>query len=125
MLFHGPGFQVIDAVKGVGDQGIEATLHGTVAQAWAGDWRTDAAALDGGLQLALLWSKHVLGGPTLPTAVGALRTYQDGPATGPLTCVVRGEKKSSSRALMDLVFANADGSLYAELKGVETHLRPS
>ncbi|MEZ4319046.1 MAG: SDR family NAD(P)-dependent oxidoreductase [Myxococcota bacterium] len=124
VLFHGTQFQVIDEVKGVGDQGIEATLSGTTAKAWSGTWRTDPAALDGGLQLALLWSKHVLGGATLPTAVSALHTYADGPAQGPLRCVVRGEKKSKDRAVADLVFSDASGAVYAELFGVETHLRP-
>jgi len=124
VLFHGARFQVIHSVKGVGEQGIEATLSGTHAMEWSGDWRTDPAALDGGLQLALLWSKHVLGGPTLPTAVSALKTYADGPATGPLRCVVRGQKKSNNRAVADLVFSDADGTVFAELVGVETHLRP-
>ena len=74
---------MIDNVIGVGDAGIDAVLSGTAAKEWSGQWATDPAAFDGGLQLALLWSKHVLGGATLPTAVGALKTYVDGPASGP------------------------------------------
>jgi NAD(P)-dependent dehydrogenase (short-subunit alcohol dehydrogenase family) len=124
VLFHGARFQVIDAIQGVGADGIEAPLSGTAAKAWSGSWSTDPAAFDGGLQLALLWSKHVLGGATLPTAVSALKTYADGPANGPLHCIVRGEKKSASRAVADLTFRDADGTVFAELVGVETHLRP-
>ena len=71
-LFHGPDFQVIKKLDGVSEQGMVAELSGIRGQGWeTAGWRTDAAAMDGGLQLALLWSKHVLGGNSLPTAVGA------------------------------------------------------
>mgnify|MGYP004189994847 CR=1 FL=1 len=57
MLFHGPHFQVIDTLKGVGEEGIVGQLKGTEDVDWNGwgkQWRTDPALLDGGLQLALL-----------------------------------------------------------------------
>jgi acyl carrier protein len=125
VLFHGPSFQVIDSVQGVSRAGIVGTLSGTKKSAWpAESWRSDAAAMDGGLQLALLWSQHVLGGAVLPMAMGEYRSYHDGLSDGPLQGVVYGRKIHDARTVCDIAFSDADGRVVAELIGVETVLRP-
>ena len=125
VLFHGPSFQVIDAVQGVSRDGIAGTLSGTQKSAWPGEaWRSDAAAMDGGLQLALLWSRHVLGGAVLPMALGEYRSYRDGLADGPVQSVVHGRKIHDARTVCDITFSDASGKMIAELIGVETVLRP-
>jgi hypothetical protein len=80
--------------------------------------------MDGGLQLALLWSRHVLGGAVLPMAMGEYRTYRDGLSEGPLEGVVRGRKIHDQRTVCDIAFSDASGQVVAELIGVETVLRP-
>jgi acyl carrier protein len=125
VLFHGPSFQVIDSVQGVSRDGIVGKLSGTEKSAWpAESWRSDAAAMDGGLQLALLWSRHVLGGAVLPMAMGEYRSYRDGLADGPLQGVVYGRNIHDARTVCDIAFTDADGQMVAELIGVETVLRP-
>ncbi|MFZ4539124.1 SDR family oxidoreductase [Propionivibrio sp.] len=125
VLFHGPSFQVIDSVQGVSRDGIVGMLSGTEKSAWpAESWRSDAAALDGGLQLALLWSRHVLGGAVLPMAMGEYRSYRDGLSDGPLQGVVYGRNIHDARTVCDIAFSDASGQLVAELIGVETVLRP-
>ena len=125
VLFHGPSFQVIDSVKGVSREGIVGTLSGTTKSAWAGEsWRSDAAAMDGGLQLALLWSRHVLGGAVLPMAMGEYRSYRDGLTEGPMQGVVHGRKIHDQRTVCDIAFSDASGHVVAEIIGVETVLRP-
>ena len=125
VLFHGPDFQVIDAMGGVSQEGIEATLTGTGGKGWTDAvWRTDVAAMDGGLQLALLWAQHVLGGQTLPTKVGAYHHYAEGPAVGPLKCVLRGRTVGSDKTVSDIEFTAVGGEVVAMLEGVETHLLP-
>jgi hypothetical protein len=125
VLLHGPSFQVIDSVQGVSRDGIVGMLSGTEKSAWpAESWRSDAAALDGGLQLALLWSRHVLGGAVLPMAMGEYRSYRDGLTDGPLQGVVYGRNIHDARTVCDIAFTDADGRMVAELIGVETVLRP-
>jgi hypothetical protein len=125
VLFHGPRFQVIDSVQGVSRAGIVGTLSGTTKSAWpAESWRSDAAAMDGGLQLALLWSRHVLGGAVLPMAIGEYRSYRDGLTTGPVQGVVHARKIHDQRTACDIAFRDASGQVVAELIGVETVLRP-
>ena len=141
VLFHGPKFQMIRSIDGVSDHGIAAHLDGVADLDWhlGGDdddvagatrhgeragWRTDPAAIDGGLQLALLWCKHRLGGASLPTGIAAVRTWTDGAASGPIHCTVIGRDSRGSRSVSDMVLRDGQGHVFAELEGVETHLVP-
>ncbi|MBN2359333.1 MAG: polyketide synthase dehydratase domain-containing protein, partial [Deltaproteobacteria bacterium] len=125
VLFHGAGFRVIRSVEGVSDQGIVGRVAGTREAGWDGrGWLTDPALLDGGLQLALLWHKHMMGGPSLPTSLGSYRVYPIARQHGPVRCVVQGRVLDRSAALANIVFANDDGQVVAELSDVETHLIP-
>ncbi|MEL6347458.1 MAG: SDR family NAD(P)-dependent oxidoreductase, partial [Myxococcota bacterium] len=124
VLFHGPDFQVIDEVEGVSDEGIIASMGGLASAGWPReDWQTDAAAFDGGLQLALLWSARILGGASLPTRIGAVRTWAPPPG-GKMRCVLTGRRVNKGKAVADMVFLDADGRPFASLQAVETHLLP-
>jgi hypothetical protein len=139
VLFHGPRFQMIRSIDGVSDRGISASLDGVADLDWhlgdasnplaarlaeADDWHTDPVAFDGGLQLALLWCKHKLGRASLPTSIAAVRTWNDGAASGPIHCTVIGRDSKGSRSLSDVVFRDGQGQVFAEFEGVETHLVP-
>ena len=63
-------FQVIHSMDGISDEGISGVLRGVNLADWTGEsWRIDIAALDGALQLAVLWARRMLGGATLPTTI--------------------------------------------------------
>ena len=125
VLFHGETFQVIRSVDGASDEGLAATLASTADVKWPSEpWRTDPAALDGGLQMALLFGKRVLGGASLPMSVDAVRTFRDGPPTGPLRAVLRGEARGGDRTVSDIVFIDQSGSVVHEIRGVQAILRP-
>ncbi|WP_437690368.1 SDR family NAD(P)-dependent oxidoreductase [Sorangium sp. So ce176] len=124
-LFHGRDFQVIRRLDGVSREGIAGTVVGLREAGWvAQPWKTDPAALDGGLQLATLWTQHVLGGAALPMSVGALHTFAEGPSEGPLRAVVRGQIVARDRTKADIAFVDRDGTLVAELRDVQYVLRP-
>ena len=126
VLFHGERFQVIRAVEGVSRAGIIGTLAGVTEVGWPSEaWRSDPAMLDGGLQLALLWTRNVLDGASLPMALGELRTYREGIANGPVLCVLYARQVHDARAVCDIAFVDATGAVIAEMVGVETVLRPS
>ncbi|HJL16615.1 MAG TPA: SDR family oxidoreductase, partial [Sandaracinaceae bacterium LLY-WYZ-13_1] len=124
-LFHGERFRVIRALDGVGDAGAAGTLVGTAAVGWPGDgWVLDPALLDGGLQLAVLWTERRLDGHALPTGLGAVHVYRPGPVEGEVRAVVHGREAAAGRAICDVSFVGSDGRLVAALHGVETHVRP-
>ncbi|WP_440579256.1 SDR family oxidoreductase [Streptomyces sp. AC154] len=127
VLFHGPRFQALRSVRGVSGHGAEATVAGLRALDWAGEhyWPLDPAAVDGALQLALLWGEEVLGAVTLPMAVAECRVHRRGPVDGTVRCVVRGRKAHDTGARCDAALIDADGSVRLELIGVELVRRPS
>ena len=123
-LFHGPQLQVIRRVEGVAEEGIVGELDTTASRDWLdGPHRTDVAALDGGLQLALLWSQHCMGGRALPTGLARYERFTTTPPAGPLTCSVVGQARKPS-TVSDITFRDAHGTVVARLHGVETHQRP-
>ncbi|WP_437497262.1 SDR family oxidoreductase [Sorangium sp. So ce1099] len=125
VLFHGPSFQVVRRVDGVSREGIVGSLTGTRERGWSPEaWRVDAAALDGALQLALLWSRDVLGGASLPMSIAALESFVDVLPEGPIRCVVHGRQVHEARAVCDVTLEDASGRPIAALRGVETILRP-
>jgi hypothetical protein len=125
VLFHGARFQVIRSVEGVSRAGIAGTLVGAVAAGWPrGAWRTDPALLDGGLQLAVLWARHALGGASLPMALREYRTFHDGVVDGEVQCIVHAQRVHDARAVCDVAFVAPSGAVLAEMIGLETVLRP-
>ena len=122
-LFHGPALQVIRELEGVSGDTISGVLAGGAEMGWGAGWRLDAAMLDGGLQLAVLWFQHMLEGASLPLAAANLRTWSD-PVAGPVRAIARCHVRDSNRVVADIVFSNGDGHVIAELTGVEIVRRP-
>ena len=76
-LFHGPDFHVLRSLDSIGETSASATLNGVQSKEWiGGPWTTDPAALDGGLQVALLWGIHQKGRQTLPSAIKSVKFHQ-------------------------------------------------
>jgi NAD(P)-dependent dehydrogenase (short-subunit alcohol dehydrogenase family) len=124
VLFHGPQLQVIRGMEGVGEEGISGELAGLHEVGWPiAGWTLDPALLDGGLQLAVLWSKHMLGGAALPTGIESLHTWTDAPGAGRVRAVLKGREQGRNRTLSDLFLIDEAGALVAALRGVETHRR--
>ncbi|MFF2060434.1 SDR family NAD(P)-dependent oxidoreductase [Streptomyces sp. NPDC058200] len=125
-LFHGPRFHSIRSLHGVSEHGAEAIVAGVRVLEWSGErWPLDPAALDGALQLALVWAQEVLDAATLPMAVAECRVYRRGPVDGTVRCVLRGRKVHSTGARCDAALIDADGAVRLELLGVELVRRPS
>ncbi|MFD4761877.1 SDR family NAD(P)-dependent oxidoreductase [Streptomyces sp. NPDC058439] len=125
-LFHGPRFHSVRSLHGVSEHGAEATVAGVRDLEWSGGrWPLDPAAMDGALQLALLWAQEVLDAATLPMAVAECRVYRRGPVDGTVRCVLRARKVHSTGARCDAALIDADGAVRLELLGVELVRRPS
>ncbi len=126
VLFHGPRFQAIREIEGISASGAAGVLAGAAELGWnRAAWHTDPAVIDGGLQLAVLWAKRVLGRATLPMGVREYRTYRSGLLDGPTRCVVRAGAVWSDGAECDVAFLDADGAVRAEMFGVSLVARPA
>ncbi|AUX42374.1 hypothetical protein SOCE26_038040 [Sorangium cellulosum] len=125
VLFHGPSFQVVRRVEGASREGLVGRLTGTRERGWAREaWRVDPAAIDGAMQLAVLWARGVLGGASLPMSIATFESFVDGLPEDPIRCVVRGREVHQARAVCDVTLEDVSGRPIAALRGVETILRP-
>jgi acyl transferase domain-containing protein/NADP-dependent 3-hydroxy acid dehydrogenase YdfG len=124
-LRYGPAFQVLDEVQGLGAGGASARVRATAAMAWPdGPWITEAAAVEGCLQLAVLWAAEALGLDVLPMRIEEYEQYA-GTKAGPLRCVLRRRDAGPHAARADARILAADDTPVADLRGIELVARPS
>jgi hypothetical protein len=125
MLFHGPDFHIIRSLEGVSSNAATAILSSTDQMGWPGGlWETDAAAVDGGLQLAILWGLHISGKKSLPTKIGSYVNYHEGLVNGPIRCELQGRAVRNERTISDLSFFDGEERLVARMCDVEMHMLP-
>ncbi|MEQ9363778.1 MAG: polyketide synthase dehydratase domain-containing protein, partial [Leptospirales bacterium] len=126
-LFHGPAFQVIETLEGVSTEAASAVIEGgREFGSEAGVRQTDSGLLDGGLQLALLWTAQVLGRRNLPTGIEQYVVYAPGLSRGSIRCVLKGQADATGlQTRSDLLFVDdVSDAVLAELRGVEMHVIP-
>lgn len=125
-LFHGPDFRVIERILSLDESAAAAVLSTTRKMRWpAGPWKTEAAAVDGALQLIRLWGIRHMGAPSLPTRIGSFVRHGFGIAPGSLRCEVRLRAEGTLSILADVRLLSGDSHLFAEIREVEMHLTSS
>ncbi len=123
ILFHRGPFSTLRSLDRVFDDSASGELIGLRAAGWPErDWCSDPAVVDGGLQLGLIWGRHVLGRPPLPTGVGAFHLYRRGPVDSSVRCLLRGTRTGEMRVTADLVYVTDGGALLGYVQGLEMHL---
>jgi len=83
-LFHGPRFQVIEAIEGLSPEGSGARVRASHPSQWlarhgadAAGWLFDPALLDAAAQMAWLWARAYRDESALPTRFGRVVRYRD------------------------------------------------
>ena len=130
-LFHGPGLQVLRRIEHVGAAGAVGEVVGAGEMQWPDElWRTDPAAFDGAIQLAVVWARERIGRPTLPMFVREARFRAAGLEPGPLRCVVRAVSVTGEQsAVCDVLLIRSvddggPGETVLALDGLELVARP-
>jgi NADP-dependent 3-hydroxy acid dehydrogenase YdfG len=124
-LFHGPRLRVICPVPEVGNAGAAGVIASSRALGWERwSWQLDPAAVDGALQLAVLWARHAGVGRTLPMAIRECRVHRPGAAADEYRCVVLARRVADSGAYCDVALIETGGTPWLELLGVELVRRP-
>lgn len=119
-LARGPMLRAMREVHSLELDGAVTTVTNLTELGWPGSgWRTDPAMVDGGLQSAALWTLRQLGIQVEPVAVTEYRVYRPGPADRSIRCVVWPRQVAEARVVCDILLADCDGRLRAELLGVE------
>lgn len=123
VLFHGPQLQVLTAVDGVDASGAVGQLRHADLESIE---HTDVGAVDGALQLALLWSKASHGGASLPMGVDEIHFHG---AVSPLAdisgrALLVGRKTAGAIHTADVTLVDTNGVPRVTLTGVRTVRRP-
>ena len=118
-LFHGPAFRVLGRPERLDAGRAIAPVVGVLAQGWPGPFASDPAALDGALQLALLWLERASGGRSLPMAIDRIDLHAAGPWPTPARCDLRAASHDRSRGTCSVDLTSPDGRPLAALHGVE------
>jgi len=120
-LFHGPAFQTLHRVDPMTDEGGTAVIGSTHDRAWPGSaWAADPAAIDGCLQLALLWGQEKMGAMTLPGRIGSCRIFRQARPGETYTCRMWSRAVDDFRSEHDIDLM-LDGELAIALSGVEMY----
>ncbi|MBU4151441.1 MAG: SDR family NAD(P)-dependent oxidoreductase [Proteobacteria bacterium] len=124
-LFHGPLFQCITSIEGINDHGLRATLKtskpGQCLQNVAtGNWLTDPILLDGGLQLALIWTRFHRDMTMLPSAMAAVHLYQPFSLVTEVSCQLEVvESVHQHGIIFNLYFIDQKGVLLGMIERLE------
>lgn len=120
VLFHGPDFQAVRSLDTFSNAGGTAHLIGLLPLHWPMEmWQVDVAALDGALQLLLLWGAAILKQKTLPTSIARVTRYTEKPYMGVLKCVFNCQAHGSYRLVADIILLQENNQVYAAMQGVE------
>jgi NAD(P)-dependent dehydrogenase (short-subunit alcohol dehydrogenase family) len=120
LLFHGPALQVLDDDVCVDASGATAGLS---SRPLTGTAAVNVGAVDGALQLALLWAEAATGGASLPMGIDELSLHQPN-LDDTAGLVLTRRTASGPTGSADIVLVNAKGEATATLRGVRTIRRP-
>jgi acyl transferase domain-containing protein/NADP-dependent 3-hydroxy acid dehydrogenase YdfG len=122
-LFHGRALQALRALLARNDSGAAVEIASSHTSGAASG--LDVTVLDAGLQAALLWGLEPLGGGSLPVGVQRFTTFDRAGSADPVRAELASWRLDSRRALHDIGFYAADGSLLALMEGVEMIAAPA
>ena len=84
LLFHGPCFQVIEAIDGLSERGSVARVRPSRPTEWLSGvseahdrWTFDPALVDAAAQMALLWARSLRGESCLPARFGRVARLRE------------------------------------------------
>jgi hypothetical protein len=123
-LFHGAHFQVLKSVDGISATHARATLVSPRETGWDGAWLCEPAALDGALQLAVLFGIHRGPGMTLPMRIDRV-VYRPEREPGLFHCDFVERRRTHEGLLCDLSLSSTSGTRVIDLLGVELFVLPN
>jgi acyl transferase domain-containing protein/NAD(P)-dependent dehydrogenase (short-subunit alcohol dehydrogenase family)/NAD(P)H-dependent flavin oxidoreductase YrpB (nitropropane dioxygenase family) len=124
-LFHGPRFQSITELLGVGSSGIIATVlvsqpSKCLADARGNRWVIDPIVLDAGPQLAILWARQTRDMTALPSRFVSLRRFADLNGRGSVRCYFVADSTAGDHMVRaNVYFIDEEGFLILSLEGLE------
>ena len=123
-LFHGPLWQTVVGIHGHDTSGLVATRRPSRAAdfyppAQEGRWCLDPALVDGAFQALIAWSRLHCDATPLPSRLGRLRRFGDGPLPERLTLWLRLRAAADASLHCDFQFSDANGRVWMMIEDFE------
>ncbi|MEW6277794.1 MAG: SDR family NAD(P)-dependent oxidoreductase, partial [Candidatus Eremiobacterota bacterium] len=125
LLFHGPHFHAIGGLEGISGKGLVASLSAAprpshwMAEPPRSEWVSDPLALDGVLQLGILWCREELGKPSLPSRIGSYRQFQTRFPRDGVRAELRVQRHGPNQLVADVTLLDAQDRPVAAFTGLE------
>jgi len=124
LLFHGPLFQGIRTIEGLGEEGISGWVTPSVPArclrgANGGDWLIDPVVVDSAFQLGILYARSHYDMTPLPARFRSFRRFA--PFNGaPIRCEFRSKARAEGHVLdIQIAFIDENGRLLGMLEDME------
>ena len=125
LYFHGPSFQVLEAVQREEGQVVGKLRHGLPALTNENqDMSTPPALVELVLQTAGVWEIGTTGVMALPRSIGSLRVYRVGMNGTDIYAEVKPHQDEDQRPCFDARVVDAKGRVYLELENYRTEPLP-
>ena len=126
-LFHGPRFQVIDAIDGLSVAGSAAQVHATHPSQWlsglspeSAGWVFDPALIDAAAQMAWLWARAFRDESALPARFGRVARYREVFPERMTMVFDRVQVADDSLVRANVSFIDAEGALVMSIDDLES-----
>ncbi len=122
--FHGPVFQVLDAVSVLGEDGVEVSpverRSPWLGEHGHGEFETSPFLREVGFQAAGLWEMAELGRMALPAGVDRILLSPEPAPEGGLRTLVRLREGGGADAVFDIWTCDEDGRCFDQMLGYRT-----
>jgi NAD(P)-dependent dehydrogenase (short-subunit alcohol dehydrogenase family) len=125
-LFHGTQFQLITAINGLNEAGINAQVIPSDISGWKplvnhqAKWLFDPGLLDTAPQLAIVWSRIHHNTTALPSRMGSVIRYSLADIQYPLQLAFRITQVSSHNLTYDAFFLDSNGKVRLQMQEIES-----
>ena len=126
LLFHGPRFECITELHGIGPSGLLASVRPSepaacLAQPLSESWVLDPILLDAGPQLAILWAREILSMTALPSRFSNLRRFTRLDRVSLLKCHFQIDPGSRDHAIVaNVYFVDQHNRVVLSVEGLES-----
>jgi len=124
ILSHGPRYQLVTEITGLGPAGMTARVRPSVPDAFgAGTALFDPGLVDVAAQMVWVWTNRTRGAAALPNGIARVARHAGGPATSMQLRIL--PETDESRIFADVAFLDAAGRAVLDLQQMECTYNPA
>ena len=131
-LFHGPRFQVIEAIEGLSEEGARVRVRSTSPSKWllscdprSDRWLFDPGVVDAAAQVAILWARAFRDEVALPAGFGRVVRFSEQLPERMDLCFERTAVADPHLVRGDVYFSDSEGRVHLVVEDMECISSPA